>query len=176
MLKNWLVMLGVFSGIAVLAWVALQQTTPLKSVTSKPAVGSVAPPFQLLDLAGKMQGLPEGEVVLLNFWATWCPPCRKEMPSMQALYEKFKGQGLNIVAVSVDAEVSTVQEFVQKNGLTFQILHDGQGEIAHQYGVFRYPETFIIGRNGKVRMFKVGAFDWMSAESIQLFSELLAEK
>jgi len=176
MLKNWLVMLGVFGGIGVLAWIGLQQTTPLKSATPKPTVGIVAPSFELLDLAGKMQGLPEGEVVLLNFWATWCPPCREEMPSMQALHEKFKDQGLKIIAVSVDAKVSSVQKFIQDHALTFEVLHDDQGEVSRQYGVFRYPETFIIGRDGKVRLFKLGAAKWMDAQYVELVETLLAEK
>lgn len=180
MLKNWLVMAGVFIGIGLLAWIALQQTTPLKldtgSSSLKPAVGESATSFELLDLAGKMQALPEGEVVLLNFWATWCPPCREEMPSMQALHEKFKEKGLKIIAVSVDAKVSHVQKFVQKHGISFQVLHDSEGEVARQYGVHRYPETFVIGRDGKVRLFKVGGADWMSAEYIQLFEALLAAK
>jgi len=176
MLKNWLVMLGVFGGIGLLAWVALQQTTPMKSMAHKPAVGSVAPSFSLLDLAGKIQSLPEGEVVLLNFWATWCPPCREEMPSMQALHEKLKDKGLKIIAVSVDVEVSSVQKFVQDYGLSFQVLHDGKGEVASQYGVFRYPETFVIGRDGKVRLYKIGGANWASSEYVKLFEKLLAEK
>ncbi|MDQ6961803.1 MAG: TlpA disulfide reductase family protein [Mariprofundaceae bacterium] len=180
MLKNWLVMAGVFISIGVLAWVGLQQTTPLKLDTSlaslKPAVGESVSSFELLDLAGKMQALPEGEVVLLNFWATWCPPCREEMPSMQALYARFKAKGLKIIAVSVDAKVGNVQKFVQDHDLTFQILHDSEGEVARQYGVHRYPETFVIDREGKVRLFKVGGVDWMSDESVALFESLLASK
>jgi len=159
MLTRWLAVIGIVTMVGVGAWLGLPEAK--KSVSE----GGAAAPFTLPDLKGGMHSLPEGEVVLLNFWATWCPPCRKEMPSMAALHRKYAEKGLKVVAVSVDRDANDLSAFVREYKLPFQVLHDADSSVSHSYGVFRYPETFLIDRQGQVRYHLVGAVEWMS-ESI----------
>jgi peroxiredoxin len=128
------------------------------------AVGSEAPNFQAVDIStGESVMLTDyrGEVVLLNIWATWCPPCREEMPSMERLFEELGPQGLHIVAVSVDAgDVDVVREFVEEFQLTFDILHDPSGDIETTYQTTGLPETFIIDQHGVIVKKYIGAVEW----------------
>jgi len=138
--------------------------------------GNPAVDFSLPDLDGAMHALPKGDVVLLNFWATWCPPCRKEMPSMIALHEKLAARGLKLVAVSVDRSSSDLASFVREFQIPFQVLHDADSAISRRYGVFRYPETFLIDRNGVIRQHLVGGIDWMSRPVLDIVEGMLNER
>lgn len=114
-------------------------------------VGSEAPDFAAIDIAsGDSVRLSdyEGEVVLLNLWATWCAPCRQEMPSMERLYHELGPEGLKIVAVSVDPTRRVVHEFVDEFGLTFDILHDQSQRVDVTYQTTGLPESFVIDRHG----------------------------
>jgi cytochrome c biogenesis protein CcmG/thiol:disulfide interchange protein DsbE len=138
--------------------------------------GFPAPNFALPDLAGRVHRLSDthGKVVFLNVWATWCPPCRMEMPSMEQLYRRLKGQDFVMLAVSEDAEGSDpVRAMVEEAGLTFPVLLDPQGEVSPRYGVTGYPETFIIDRQGMVVEHIVGPEDWSTARSYRYFADLL---
>lgn len=117
-----------------------------------PRVGDQAPDFQLVDLKGNVQKLSDykGKVVLLNFWGTFCPPCKKEMPDMQEVFEKWQDAGFEILAVNLAESKVTVEHFVNDLGLSFPILLDDRMSIRKQYGVFRYPTTFFIDRSGKI--------------------------
>ncbi len=137
--------------------------------------GSPSVAFSLPDLKGAMHGLPKGEVTLLNFWATWCPPCRKEMPSMVEMHNKLAARGLKIVAVSVDKKRSDLANFVREFQIPFQVLHDADSTVSRRYGVFRYPETFLIDRNGKIRHHLVGGMDWMSGSVLKTVEGMLNE-
>lgn len=119
-----------------------------------------------------------GEVVLLNIWATWCAPCRWEMPSMQALHEQFAGRGLRVVAVSIDhpAAGDAIREFAESYGLTFEILHDTTGAIRRAYGTRGIPETAVIGRDGVIRKRVAGAELWNSPANKALMERLLDER
>jgi peroxiredoxin len=139
------------------------------------AVGDPVKAIQLPTLDGKVQGIPKGEVVILNFWATWCPPCRQEVPSMVEVYEKLKDKGLAIVAVSVDRDKDDVVEFAKEQNMSFTVLHDQDSSVAREYGVFRYPETFIIDRNGVVRQHLNGAVEWTEPKFYDYILGLLAE-
>jgi len=169
MLIRWLTVVGIVFLVGLGAWLGLPEAK--KSILDD----GKAMKFSLPDLQGKMHGLPEGEVVVLNFWASWCPPCRKEMPSMSALYRKYADKGLKVVAVSVDRDINDLSAFVREYKLPFQILHDADSSISHNYGVFRYPETFLIDRQGNVRYHLVGAVEWMSASIIKGIEGLLNE-
>jgi peroxiredoxin len=146
------------------------------------AVGMDAPPItgKTLDSVPRAKSLADykGKVVLLNIWATWCGPCREEMPSMEKLYKEFASQGLVIVAVSVDdpGTEQQIRDFVKEFGLTFEILHDPDKKTAQRYQVTGYPESFIIGREGTIRRKVFAAADWSSETNRTLIRELLGNR
>ena len=130
-------------------------------------VGAEAPDFTLPDLEGREVSLSDyrGKVVFLNIWATWCPPCRDEMPSMQRMYEDFKGDYFEMLAVSIDAgEVRVIKRFMDDLGLTFPALHDRNSQVYKLYRTTGVPETFIIDHNGVVAAKYIGERDWKRRE------------
>ncbi|MDX8412117.1 MAG: TlpA disulfide reductase family protein [Mariprofundaceae bacterium] len=169
MLKRWLLMGAVIISVGLLAWYVLP------SSQKRVAEGDTAPDYVLPNLAGQSYSLPKGSVVLLNFWATWCPPCRQEMPSMAQLHQTMGERGLHIVAISVDRDPQALTAFVREYNLPFQVLHDVESNISRTYGVFRYPESFLIDRKGIVRRHVVGAIDWMSPNVMRDIEAMLAE-
>ncbi len=139
----------------------------------------IAPEFVLPDLSGAPVRLSEheGKVILLNFWATWCPPCRAEMPSMETLYQVYRNQGLVILAISSDrAGRSVVESFVQDRGVTFPILLDPDGEVFAQYGVRGLPTSYLLDRRQRVFSADVGARDWSGKAARQVVETLLKEE
>jgi cytochrome c biogenesis protein CcmG, thiol:disulfide interchange protein DsbE len=135
-----------------------------------------APAFQALRLDGTVSGLADyrGKVLLLNVWATWCLPCRAEMPSMQRLQAQFADTDFRVVAVSVDQEGSAVvRQFAQDLGLTFDILHDPTGEIQRVYRTTGVPESWVIDRSGTITKKVVGATEWDSPTNVALVRALL---
>jgi thiol-disulfide isomerase/thioredoxin len=133
--------------------------------------------FELQDLKGKyikLSGL-KGKVVFLNFWATWCGPCRTEMPSMQRLYEQFKDQGLEILAVDLQEDKTRVQSFVKELGLTFTVLLDTKGTVGAQYTARAIPTTYLLDRQGFVFARTVGAREWDTPEMLELFRHILKD-
>ncbi len=173
---------GVFAGLAIVAAVAFGIDRTFHNEMFPVAVGSDAPDFRAATLDAKPQPKTladyRGQVVLLNVWATWCLPCRVEMPSIEKLHEAYAPKGLKIVAVSIDDPGTDIQirEFVKSFGLTFQILHDPKNVISEVYQVGGYPETFVIGRDGVIRKKVMEATDWNSPENRALIERLLAEK
>ncbi|MEE8326612.1 MAG: TlpA disulfide reductase family protein [candidate division NC10 bacterium] len=144
-----------------------------------PEVDHVAPDFTLPDLEGNQISLStyKGRVVLLNFWATWCPPCRLEMPTMEKAYRKYRDKGFEVVAVSVDAgPKSSVKSFLREFGLSFQVLLDPDMETLRAYRGFSLPMTVVIDRQGVIRSRELGYRDWSDGESTKLFQRLLSEK
>jgi thiol-disulfide isomerase/thioredoxin len=114
-----------------------------------------------------------GKVVFLNFWATWCGPCRMEMPSMEALYQTLKDEGLEILAVDVQEGKKGVADFISSYKLNFQTALDPSGTIAAVYGIEAFPTTYIIDRNGSIITRVVGAVNWNTPELIHAFRTLL---
>ena len=143
-----------------------------------PQVGDLAPGFTLPDLEGQIHRLADlrGRVVVLNYWATWCPPCVDEMPSLQKLHEALDAKGLSVVAVSVDERFEDVERFVETFELTFTILHDEGMRTARVYQTFKYPETYIIGRDGRVKSKVVGERDWVAPSVIRDLVALVNER
>jgi peroxiredoxin len=139
-------------------------------------VGDEAPNFQLRDLAGNVVSLAQhrGKVVLLNFWATWCGPCRVEMPAMEQLYRTFPRRELEILAVSTDPQGAAVtRPFQQEMGFTFPILHDSEYRVGLTYGARTLPMTFMVDRQGIIRQKIFGARDWDSPEARELIYALM---
>jgi thiol-disulfide isomerase/thioredoxin/dienelactone hydrolase len=123
---------------------------------------ATTPPLALRDLQGHIRQLDRyrGKVVLVNFWATWCPPCVHEMPSMERLYEKLKGRPFEILAINVGESPDTVKEFIERHGYHFPVLLDPKGEAYSAWKVYVYPTTFILDRKGQVRYASVGGVLW----------------
>jgi peroxiredoxin len=141
------------------------------------AGGDRAAPFSLKDLAGNTVSLAslQGKVIFLNVWATWCGPCRDEMPSMETLYNEFKdNQDFVMLAVSQDRQgPDTVKSYVDKNGYHFRVLLDPDNTISEAYNVSGVPETFIIDRHGRIVAHHPGGFDWSSSDVRGALQQLL---
>jgi len=114
-----------------------------------------------------------GKVVILNFWATWCPPCRVEMPSMETLYQRFNAQGLEILAVDIGESASTVQQFIRRAGYTFPVMLDSANRVSSVYGIEAIPTTYIIDREGKIIGRVVGSIMWDNQRVIAAIDALL---
>ena len=137
-----------------------------------------APDFTFPGLDGKMVRLADyrGKVVLVNIWATWCKPCVDEMPSMEKLYRKFKGEDFEILAVSIDAPgLKVVAPFMKKSNLTFPALIDSEGAIKTVYGITGVPESFIIDQQGILIKKIVGPVNWATPNIFRFFSELIGK-
>lgn len=143
-------------------------------------IDSPAPEFHAIDLrTGRPARLADyrGKVVLLNLWATWCQPCRIEMPAMERLSRRFTGTDFHVVAVSVDKDDSTVVDaFAKELGLTFDILHDRSGKIQDLYQTTGVPESFVIDRQGVIVKKVIGAVEWDSPVNDVLIRRLLDDR
>lgn len=133
--------------------------------------------FILKTLKGGTVSLKDyrGKLIFLNFWATWCPPCRAEMPSMQRLWEEFKEEDFVILAINIREENKPVSSFMNERGFSFPVLLDEKGKVARSYGIRGIPTTFFLNPDGEATGKAVGARDWDSEESFQLIDELLLE-
>ncbi len=141
----------------------------------RPAPSTSAPDFSVPGLAGPVLRLSDfkDRVVFLNFWATWCPPCKEEMPSMERLYRRFRERGFTMVAISIDANTPAVAPFVRHLGLTFPIGLDPKMEVAARYGLRALPTTVLIDRGGRMVAFAFGPREWDSAAAHALIEGLL---
>lgn len=143
--------------------------------------GSPAPDFTLPDLNGQEVTLSQfkGKVVFLNFWATWCPPCIEEIPSINALQKKFKNNDFVILTVNIDQTGrENIKKFVDSRGLEFRVLLDPKSDVsAGKYGITGVPETFLIDRNGIVIERYIGPKNWTEDTFIKYLNKILnAEK
>ncbi|MBI1809720.1 MAG: TlpA family protein disulfide reductase [Gemmatimonadetes bacterium] len=178
--KQWLIVGGIVALVAVVITVA---TYAFGDSMQAIDAGTKAPEFKAVTVAAgepvrtKTLADYKGQVVLLNMWATWCNPCRAEMPSMQKLQESLGPKGLKIVAVSVDnaGMEQQIRDFSKQFGLTFEILYDQTGDIETAYQTTGIPETFVIGRDGVIRKRVLAASDWAAEPQQALIRQLLAE-
>ena len=144
----------------------------------KPQEGYLAPRFTLRNLKGNLEGIDDhlGKVIIINFWATWCTPCVKEMPSFENLYRRFRSKGLTILAVSLDKNSpSKVQEFVDKHKLSFPVLLDTDGGAEKLYPSFTIPFTYVVDKQGRVVARVDGAKNWESSETFEAVEHLLKQ-
>jgi peroxiredoxin len=144
----------------------------------KPVRPQQAKDFSVPSPDGKPVKLADhrGKVVFLNFWATWCPPCREEMPAMERLYQRYRDQGLSVIAISVDADAVAVPPFVKKNGLTFPIGLDPKMALADRYGVRALPSSFLIDRQGALAALAIGPRAWDTKPAYAVIESLLNRK
>lgn len=148
---------------------------PLFEPASLVQLGDVAPDFQLEDTHGNRVSLTDlrGKVVLVNFWATWCPPCRAEMPSMEKLNQVMAGEDFVLLAINVEENGRTVvPEFLKKSPHSFPVLYDDQGVVQKLYSVYRFPESFVIRKDGIIDDKVSGAIDWAHPETVAYFKDL----
>lgn len=141
--------------------------------------GDRAPEFQLATLDGKAVSLSSfrGKVVMVHFWATWCPPCVDEIPTLERLNRSFVGKDLAILAVSVDeGGAGAVGRFMQRNGFTLPVLLNPDQSAARAYGTFKFPETYLLDREGVVRRKVIGAIDWTAPSVQQVIQAMLDSK
>ena len=138
-----------------------------------PRIGTAAPDFTVKD-ADREVTLSNfrGKVVVLNFWATWCPPCVEETPSLVQMQDRLKDKGVTVVAVSVDADESAYRRFIKDHKMNLLTVRDADQKSNSLYGTSMFPETFVIDRQGVVRRKFIGAVDWNSQEITDFLSRL----
>ena len=177
---QWAVVIAIVAGLAVTGAV----TTKMMGNRIAPvAPGSQAPNFHAVRITSDSVTPPvtfanyAGQVTIVNIWATWCSPCRAEMPSLQQLAQDLGPAGLKVVAVSIDNPrmEQPIRDFAKEFGLTFDILYDAAGAIQSDYQTTGVPETFVIGKDGVIRKRVVGGSDWSAEPEKALIRQLLAE-
>lgn len=150
--------------------------TPAVSTARAPSA-QPAPDFTLTTLDGAPLRLSDlrGKVVFINLWATWCPPCREELPSMERFYKQYKDRGVEILAVSEDTDPAAVRRMVAAQGITFPILMDENKRVFNLYRATGVPETHLLGKDGRVHGSQIGPFDWTNPGVLAKVDELLQE-
>ena len=143
------------------------------SGTRPPRIGTAAPDFTVRDLSRTVTlSQFKGQVVVLNFWATWCPPCIEEMPSLVQMQQRMKDKGVTVLAVSVDVDDSSYKRFLRDHGVNLLSVRDADQKSNSLYGTFKFPETYIIDRNGVVRRKFIGPVDWTEPDVIEYLGKL----
>lgn len=186
--KLAVLVIGVATLIAMVVWVESQGSTAIRqSIVEDVAVLDAeladrpAPDWTLQSLDGTPVPLASlrGKVVFLNFWASWCAPCREEMPSMEKLARKYQGRDLVMIAATQDDDMAALNAFLKRfmpeGQPVMQIVHDPGGEVAKAYGTQLLPETYIINREGQVVARFVNKYDWVRPEVDRLIERLLRE-
>ncbi|MBP1988933.1 thiol-disulfide oxidoreductase ResA [Paenibacillus eucommiae] len=155
--KKW-IQLAIFSVVLVIGVLTIISNLSATSDKKYPQVGDKAPDFTLLDLNGQPHNLSDfkGKNILINFWGTFCKPCKDEMPALQRQYEKWNEQGVVFLAVNMDTSEITVQSFMDQYNLNLPVLLDSKEQVRKNYGVMDYPSTFFIGKDGKIVIKKIG--------------------
>ena len=174
MSKQWMVVLGVIAGLVAGAY-ALVRFGPENTGVE---IGKKAPDFRLIDVATgdsvSLRALAKGDVALINIWATWCEPCKEEMPAMQRAYADLAPRGFRILAVSIDnGDGAPVKAFAQQMGITFDVLQDRSGNIQQLYQTTGVPESFLLDRDGTIVKRVIGAHDWASGANRKLIERYL---
>lgn len=138
-------------------------------------VGDTAPDFSITTDDGKTITRSNfgGKLLVLNFWATWCPPCIEEMPSLDAFQRQTKGQGVVVLGVSIDKDTKKYQTFVRQNRPSFLTALDQEANISTEYGTFKWPETYVINQNGTVVQKHIGPKDWLDPAILNNIKALL---
>lgn len=138
-------------------------------------IGEPAPELELKDMTGNIHRLSEykGKVILVNFWASWCPPCLIEMPSLASLHHKLKDHGFEILAISLDENEKNVKDFIVSQHPPFSIFLDSEGQSAHTFLVYGLPYSVIVDREGKIRHKIFGGQEWDQGNMFEKIKSLL---
>lgn len=143
------------------------------SGTRPPRIGTAAPDFTVQD-SDRTVKLSDyhGQIVVLNFWATWCAPCVEEMPSLVEMQRRMKAKGIAVLAVSVDIDQGAYNQFIRDHNITLLTVRDAAQKSNALYGTFKFPETYIIDRNGVMQRKFIGAVDWTSPEITDFLTKM----
>src|SRR5579872_2162991 len=138
-------------------------------------VGDTAPDFSITADNGRPITPSDfgGKLLVLNFWATWCPPCIEELPSLNAFQQQFANRGVVVLGISIDKDEKAYRDFLTRAGVSFLTARDPEAKIEHEYGTFKVPETYIIDAKGKVVRKIISNTDWMNERMIQDVTSLL---
>jgi thiol-disulfide isomerase/thioredoxin len=170
-LQEFVMRIGRPAFVVALALVALPD---LQAASLVPWKGGKTPPLELADADGRVRKLSEwqGKTVVVNFWATWCAPCREEMPSLERLRSRAGDRPIDVVAVNVGESPERVAQFTREVPVTFAILFDRAGATAKSWKVRGYPTSYVIGPDGRIRYYFVGELDWSSEEVIRAIGKV----
>ena len=190
-----IVLLGLaLAGVSLSAgWIKSADLVPIAMTRNTPAridrlfkslnvikLPGIAPPVDIVleDLNGKIVRVSDfkGKIVLLNFWTTWCPECRAEMPSLEKLYQRFKDREFVMIAINLKESSKAVNAFFEKNSLSFTSLLDTDGEISFRFGIRSIPTTFILDKKGGLAAKIIGSREWDGKKSTALFESLISNK
>jgi cytochrome c biogenesis protein CcmG/thiol:disulfide interchange protein DsbE len=158
-----------YSSYLLLVFISTFALSGCHSRSKLPRVGLVAPDFRVEHV--QLSQL-RGQVVVLNFWATWCSPCIRELPSLLELQRRMKSKGVTVLAVSVDVDEKAYQQFVKDHNLNLLTVRDPSGKTNALYGTFKFPETYVIDRKGVLQRKFVGAVDWTEPDMIDFIGKL----
>jgi cytochrome c biogenesis protein CcmG/thiol:disulfide interchange protein DsbE len=158
--------------LALALWM-MALATGCYSGSRPPRVGSAAKDFALRD-SDRNVTLAQfrGQVLVLNFWATWCPPCEEELPSLMRMQDRLRARGVTVLGVSIDVDGDEYHRFLKQRGVNFMTIRDPEQKIPALYGTSGWPETYIIDRQGVMRRKFIGAVDWTSPEVVDYLSKL----
>ena len=157
-----LLVLGAIVGATIFLIISSRRPEPVK-------LGDAAPDFTLPALEGPRISLRDyrSRVVVLNFWATWCPPCVEETPSLKRFAEEMQSDGVEVIGVSVDEDGAALRKFVTEAQLSFPIARDPERTVAARYGTFKFPETYIVDSEGRIAEKLIGPIDWQDPRIIE---------
>lgn len=175
--RQWLMVGAIAAGLGIGAWALTQYAPPAEG----PQFGQRAPDYRVPLVATgdsiQLRRHYAGKVTLINIWATWCGPCRKEMPSIERLYQSYKARGFRVAAVSVDEGDDTpVKAFAKELGLHFDLLHDRSGNIQQLYQVVGVPQSWLLDRNGRIVYVGIGGEEWDTPEHRARIDALLGSE
>jgi len=146
--------------VLIVLTLGLLMTGCSSGTNQQPVIGKPAPNFKLQSLDGQSISLSDfrGKPVLINFWATWCGPCRIEMPYLQQIYEEWHGKGMVVLTINIGESSSQIKEFMQSQGLSLPVLLDKRGSVAQKYNILGIPTTFFLDKDGVIQDKIIGAF------------------
>ncbi len=161
-----------FAGV-ILVFLLLMGLCACYSGSRPPRIGSAAPDFSVRDSEHQVAlGQFRGQIVVLNFWATWCAPCVEEVPSLVEMQRRMKAKGVTVLAVSIDVDENAYRQFVKNHNVNLLTVRDPDQKVSKLYGTFGWPETYIIDRSGVMRRKFIGPVDWTDPEVTDFLSKM----